>query len=129
MLKWIRCMHTREFSLACSFTVWDSIFLDHHESPSRQFEFIDAMCVAMFIYMRSVVLSRETASEILQVYQKYPLLEKGSYLEELLNLAWSICDALRNDQSIKSDWVEESSRSNKLHFLDKGIIQPKKKNK
>lgn len=38
------------------------------------------MCVAMFIYMRSQALSRETSYEILQIYQKYPNLKKGGYL-------------------------------------------------
>lgn len=29
MLRWIRCMHTREFSLENSFVIWDSIFLEY----------------------------------------------------------------------------------------------------
>ena len=74
-------MHTREFSLENSFVIWDSIFLEFMESPESkkkgQFEFIDAMCLAMFIYMRSIVLAKETAGEILQVYQKYPALKRG----------------------------------------------------
>lgn len=85
LLKWIRCMHTRQFSLENSFIIWDSIFLDYWESPSSkqksQFQFIDAMCVAMFVYMRSIALTRETAYEILQTYQKYPSLKKGGYLQ------------------------------------------------
>lgn len=38
------------------------------------------MCLAMFIYMRSIALTRETAYEIQQIYQKYPQLKKGGYL-------------------------------------------------
>jgi hypothetical protein len=49
------------------------------------------MCVAMFVYMRSLALTRETAMEIQQIYQKYPSLQKGGYLEELIEIAWSIC--------------------------------------
>lgn len=52
------------------------------------------MCLAMFIYMRSLVLTRETANEILQIYQKYPQLE-GQDLAALISLAWSAIDALR----------------------------------
>jgi hypothetical protein len=48
------------------------------------------MCLAMFIYLRAVVLTRETSNEILQVYQKYPQLE-GQYLFDLIRLAWSVC--------------------------------------
>jgi hypothetical protein len=43
------------------------------------------MCIAMFIYMRSLVLTRETANEILQIYQKYPQLE-GQDLATLISL-------------------------------------------
>jgi len=55
-------MHTREFGIYNSLYIWDSIFLDAYESPhskiKKQYEFIDAMCLAMFIYMRAVVLTR-----------------------------------------------------------------------
>lgn len=54
------------------------------------------MCLAMFIYMRSIVLTRETSYEILQVYQKYPQIKLGGYLEELITIAWSVCETLRN---------------------------------
>ena len=94
LLRWIRCMHTREFSLENSFFIWDSIFLDYHESPkskSNSFEFIDSMCLAMFIYMRKSALSTETAYGIQQIYQKYPEMKKGGDLEELIGLAWSLC--------------------------------------
>jgi len=50
------------------------------------------MCLAMFMYMRSIVFTKETAGEILQVYQKYPALKRGSYLDELITLAWTICE-------------------------------------
>lgn len=96
MLRWIRCMHTREFDLDNSFVIWDSIFLEFLESENsrknKQFQFIDAMCLAMFMYMRSIVFTKETAGEILQVYQKYPPLKRGSYLDELITLAWTICE-------------------------------------
>jgi len=44
--------------------------------------------------MRSLVLTRETTNEILQIYQKYPQLE-GQDLAALISLAWSVIDALR----------------------------------
>lgn len=118
-------MHTREFTLENSFLIWDSIFLDYYENPSSRqknvFEFIDAMCLAMFIYMRSIALTRETAYEIQQIYQKYPQLKKGGYLQELISLAWSLCEALRNSAGgeTNSDWyAQESSQvNNKLQFM------------
>jgi hypothetical protein len=41
----------------------------------------------MFLYMRSLVLTRETANEILQIYQKYPQIE-GDDLAGLIALGW-----------------------------------------
>ena len=131
MLRWIRCMHTREFDLENSFIIWDSIFLEFLESENsrknKQFEFIDAMCLSMFIYMRSIAFTKETAGEILQVYQKYPPLKRGAYLEELITLAWTICEELalesQNNQNIQqahqSNWFEESSKAKALHFMEK----------
>lgn len=36
LLRWIRCMHTREFSLESSFLIWDSIFLDYYQWPASK---------------------------------------------------------------------------------------------
>ena len=81
------------------------------------------MCLAMFMYMRSIVFTKETAGEILQVYQKYPALKRGSYLDELITLAWTICEQLRleiqNIQASQSNWFEESSKIKALHFMEK----------
>jgi hypothetical protein len=66
LLRWIRCLHTREFGLFNSLPIWDSILLDAFESPNssrrNQYEFVDATCLAMFIYMRTLVFTRETAN-------------------------------------------------------------------
>ena len=59
------------------------------------FEFVDAVCISMFIYLRSIVLTLETTNEIMQVYQKYPQLD-GQYLQELLGVAWSVCGELHS---------------------------------
>jgi hypothetical protein len=129
LLRWIRCLHTREFGLVNSLIIWDSIFLDAFESPNskskHQYEFVDAMCLAMFIYLRTVVLTRETANEILQIYQKYPQLE-GHFLTELVTLAWSVCEELRNlnisnnNQNINSSWYEESDKAKNLGLMQRG---------
>jgi hypothetical protein len=77
-------MHTREFGLENSFLIWDSIFLNFCENTVSkekvQFEFIDSMCAAMFIQLKGLALSRETSTEITQLYQKFPILKKGGEL-------------------------------------------------
>ena len=62
----------------------------------------------MFIYMRSRVLTMESTNEILQVYQKYPQLQRES-LQELLGLAWSVCEELRNLDGKNSEETNEKS--------------------
>jgi hypothetical protein len=128
LLRWIRCMHTREFGLFNSLPIWDSILLDAFESPNsrrrNQYEFIDAMCLAMFIYMRALVFTRETANEIQQIYQKYPELE-GNDLRQLITLAWNVIEELRalasNSQgNTNSNWYEDTGKTKDLGLMDKG---------
>ena len=79
------------------------------------------MCLAMFIYMRAVVLTRESANEILQIYSKYPQLE-GQYLFELIRLAWSVCEELRVQTANPGgnfNWYEDS-KVKKLGLIEKG---------
>ncbi len=106
MLGWIRCMHTRQFSLENSMLIWDSIFLDYYQFPLKidqnNFPFIDAMCVAMFMYLRSLVITKDRSAEIQKIYQKYPPLEKGQYLQELLSLARSLGEEMRSDKPVQS---------------------------
>ena len=93
----------------------------------HQYEFIDAMCLAMFIYMRAIAQTRQTANEIYQVYSKYPALE-GQYLFELIKLAWSVCDELRTQVSNRannSNWFENQSKSKKLGLMEKPLSPPR----
>jgi len=82
------------------------------------------MCLAMFIYLRAIVFTRETANEILTVYQKFPALDIG-YLKELIQLAWNVCEELRqlnNNTNKSSNWFEESekNKNKKLGLMEKG---------
>lgn len=81
------------------------------------------MCLAMFIYMRSIVLTRETANEILLIYQKYPQLS-GEYLKELIGLAWSLCHELRtlkdNHNNTNTNWYENQGKTQKLGLMQRG---------
>lgn len=78
----------------------------------------------MFIYMRTLVFTRETANEIQQIYQKYPELE-GNDLKQLIALAWSVCEELRKlanpqQQNTNSNWYEDTGKTKDLGLMDKG---------
>ena len=76
LLRWIRILFGREFHLEDTVTVWDAIFaFDDH------FGFIDHMAVAMLIFIRGQLLSRDFADCIKRL-QKYPPVEDVTILVE-----------------------------------------------
>lgn len=76
LLRWIRILFGREFHLEDTVTVWDSIFAyDDH------FGFLDYMAVAMLIFIRGQLLSRDF-SDCIKRLQKYPPVEDVTILIE-----------------------------------------------
>ena len=53
------------------------------------------MCLAMIINMKALVETRESYSDTMLLFSKYPRLE-GQDLFSLISLAWSICEELKN---------------------------------
>lgn len=76
LLRWIRILFGREFHLEDTVTVWDSIF-----AFDDRFGFIDQLAVAMLIFIRSQLLSRDFADCIKRL-QKYPPVEDVTILIE-----------------------------------------------
>lgn len=53
LLRWVRCLFTREFHFEDSLRLWDVIFLDYHECESvKGFGLVDAIALAMISYVR-----------------------------------------------------------------------------
>lgn len=54
LLKWLRCIFTREFHLQDSLVLWDAIFLEFSQSPENNNLFlIDCITLAMITYVRA----------------------------------------------------------------------------
>jgi len=70
LLRWIKCMFTREFSLDNSFILWDNIFLDYFNQKvggnliigrgedsdhhfNNHFLLIDTICLAMLVSVKN----------------------------------------------------------------------------
>lgn len=55
LLRWIRCVHTREYHLDDSFLIWDNIFTEYYQNPSIENDFflIDCISLAMMQYLRT----------------------------------------------------------------------------
>jgi len=82
-LRWIRLLLGREFHLEDVLLLWDAIFADQHgrappagEAPEedRCFPLLDHVCVAMLVYMREDLLSRDNIG-CLRRLMKYPPVE------------------------------------------------------
>ena len=102
LLRWIRCLHTREFELEDSLWLWDNILLDYHLDPKYGLNFVECTTLAMMIYLRELTLKKDSAFEILQLYQKYPKVQ-GKHLQEVVNLAWTVKEHLRMAMEKESD--------------------------
>ncbi|CAG9321300.1 TBC1D5_4 [Blepharisma stoltei] len=74
--RYLRCMLTREFTLADSLVIWDALFASLAQPIQRNREIIllDFMCVAMFIFVRSHLLECDD-SGILRRLLRYPPVE------------------------------------------------------
>ena len=51
--RWLRCMLSREFSLSDCLTMWDGILASYSEDNEKLLEFLDFLCVAMIVFVRS----------------------------------------------------------------------------
>jgi len=109
LLRWIRCVHTREFTLQDSFLLWDNIFLEYslNLTTEKEFFLIDCICLAMIVNLRkqckgncivkkglknkiivlNLVLEKEEQSDCLTLLLKYPHI---SSLTTIVNQAFKI---------------------------------------
>eukprot|EP01126_Amoeba_proteus_P015789 TRINITY_DN1714_c0_g4_i3.p1 TRINITY_DN1714_c0_g4~~TRINITY_DN1714_c0_g4_i3.p1 ORF type:complete len:319 (+),score=65.74 TRINITY_DN1714_c0_g4_i3:633-1589(+) len=66
LLRWIRCMFGREFSLEHTLIIWDALF-----SSNRLSSFVDYVAVAMLVEIRDELLSQDR-NGVLALLFKYP---------------------------------------------------------
>mmetsp|Transcript_9341 Transcript_9341/g.17928 ORF Transcript_9341/g.17928 Transcript_9341/m.17928 type:complete len:552 (-) Transcript_9341:4331-5986(-) len=87
LLRWIRCLLSREFHLADVLLIWDSIFskvgvavenrnvkMTGHIDFNKDLVLLDFLCVSMIIFVRSYLLSCDSTG-ILKRLLKYPPVE------------------------------------------------------
>ncbi|CAH1449457.1 unnamed protein product [Lactuca virosa] len=103
-LRWLRVLFGREFDLEDLLVIWDEIFsfdnkkldgVENEKDPETSFRvlnstrgaFIAALAVSMILYIRSSVLSTETATSCLQRLLNFP---KDVNLEKLVKKGKSL---------------------------------------
>ncbi|CAD8104618.1 unnamed protein product [Paramecium sonneborni] len=94
LVRWIRCMFTREFHVEDSLKVWDAIFYDYYLTEEKAwFILVDCIVIAMFVYVRDQILEKDDPNACLKRFLKYPPVEN---LAQLIQAAFSIKGVLQS---------------------------------
>ncbi|CAD8190226.1 unnamed protein product [Paramecium octaurelia] len=105
LVRWIRCMFTREFHVEDSLKVWDAIFYDYYLTEEKQWLLlVDCIVIAMFVYVRDQILEKDDPNACLKRFLKYPPVEN---LAQLIQAAFSIKNVLQSanpEQTLLQDY-------------------------
>ncbi|PWA73935.1 Rab-GTPase-TBC domain-containing protein [Artemisia annua] len=143
-LRWLRVLFGREFALEDLLVIWDEIFsfdntrlsLVSENNPEESFEvlnssrgaFIAALAVSMILYVRSSVLSTETATSCLQRLLNFPQdVNLGKLLKKAHSLVTVAIDAMKTvPLSMFSDGFHERTKptSFRTHSLSSDAAAP-----
>ena len=69
--RWLKCIFTREFTTEDCIYIWDNILANEFNLPSKNLEYIDYFCVAMFDYISENLLQHDQNECFLCLF-KYP---------------------------------------------------------
>ena len=69
--RWLKCIFTREFTTEDCILIWDNILANEFNIPSKNLEYIDYFCVAMFDYIGEDLLKHDQNECFLCLF-KYP---------------------------------------------------------
>ena len=69
--RWLKCIFTREFTTEDCIYIWDNILANEFNASSKNLEYIDYFCVAMFDYISEDLLKHDQNECFLCLF-KYP---------------------------------------------------------
>eukprot|EP00742_Colponemidia_sp_Colp-10_P005315 GILJ01005679.1.p1 GENE.GILJ01005679.1~~GILJ01005679.1.p1 ORF type:complete len:636 (-),score=103.04 GILJ01005679.1:97-1725(-) len=118
LLRWVRLLLGREFHLEDVMILWDAMFADYN--GEKQFSFVNYICVAMLIYVRTHLLSRDNTG-CLQRLLKYPPTEDVSLL---VNMADKLRTTLH--EKVEKQEKEEKSKLSKFSLFGHKTSKPSK---
>jgi len=123
LIRWLRVLFTREFTISQSIVIWDAIF------QSKGMELADYLCVAMLSYIRADLLSEDPTRCLIKVFH-YPSLDDQE-VRELLQLARGLYDGTAFDfdkkESLTSELIKKAgvSLSNLSEKVSRGLVRVK----
>ena len=69
--RWLKCIFSREFTPEDCIYIWDNIIANEFNIPSKNLEYIDYFCVAMFDYVSENLLTHDQNECFICLF-KYP---------------------------------------------------------
>ncbi|KAL4509987.1 hypothetical protein ABPG72_010180 [Tetrahymena utriculariae] len=124
LLRWIRCVHTREYHLDDSFKIWDNIFYEYFLNPTIENDFflIDCICLAMMQYVRGQLMEKEEQSDCLQRFLKYPPVEN---IKPIVDVAFKIKDIITKGLNEKEDLYLQSLQTKEQDKEENRVVKTK----
>ena len=101
--RWLKCIFSREFTPEDCIYIWDNIIANEFNIPSKNLEYIDYFCVAMFDYVSENLLTHDQNECFICLF-KYPPFQT---IDILVNLAERV-----KENVLKSDKAGGSLFSN-----------------
>ena len=101
--RWLKCIFSREFTPEDCIYIWDNIIANEFNIPSKNLEYIDYFCVAMFDYVSENLLTHDQNECFICLF-KYPPFQT---IDILVNLSERV-----KENVLKLDKPKESIFSN-----------------
>lgn len=84
MIRWLRCLFTREFHLEDVMILWDGIFGD--DGNGQSFDLMDYLCLAMLKFIRSDLLRGDQSFCLRRLMRFPPVEDVHTFVEHALRL-------------------------------------------
>jgi len=127
LLRWIRCMLSREYRMSDAIIVWDAIYAFYYQNNAEHttLEMMDFLCLGMLQFVRHDLLMKDDSSLCYARLMKYPPVEN---IASIISLGLKCKASLSNTNSDlkdfqKQDFMDRSIRPTELRSQDSGEIR------
>jgi hypothetical protein len=117
LIRWIKCLFTREFHPKDCIVLWDIILANEVKNPSGELLYIDNFCIAMIDFISEELLKSDQNECFTRLFN-YPPLET---IDTLLSLAEKI-KSNKSDTSTSNNNIKEQPKTNPSKKLHSGSM-------
>ena len=108
--RWLKCIFSREFTPEDCIYIWDNILANEFNIPSKNLEYIDYFCVAMFDYVSENLLTHDQNECFICLF-KYPPFQT---IDILVNLSEKVKENVLKLDKPKESYFSFSNIKNKI---------------